>query len=94
MGPHLVFSQKADPGDGLFDLILVREDQRDMMVNYISKLLKKQKAKFPIEPVNAKKLTINWVGKDVHADDEVIKNYKPSNINISLLDSLLEVIVD
>lgn len=93
MGPHLVFSEKADPGDGLFDLVLVREDQRDVMVNYIKKLLKKQKAKFPIAPINAKKLTINWVGKDAHADDEILKNYKPAELNISLLDSLLEVVV-
>jgi diacylglycerol kinase (ATP) len=94
MGPHLVFSQKADPGDGLFDLVMVRDDQRGLMESYITKLLKKQKPKFPIEPINAKKITINWVGKDVHADDEVITNYKPSKVKISLLDSLLEVVID
>ncbi|WP_276088625.1 diacylglycerol kinase family protein [Pedobacter sp. JY14-1] len=92
LGPHLKLSRTADPEDGLFDVVIVTEKQRSKMEAYITGKIRQEKPLFTIKSVQAKKLKIEWLGRDLHTDDQVldIEGYPP--IHISLLDSLLEVV--
>ncbi|HKG07739.1 MAG TPA: diacylglycerol kinase family protein [Pedobacter sp.] len=92
LGPHLKLSRTADPEDGFFDVVIVTEGQRQKMEDYISGKIANKKPTFSIKPILTKNLSITWQGKDVHADDQVIKVYEPPVLKISLLDSLLEIV--
>ena len=93
LGPKLKLSKDADPGDGYFDMILITKDQRELFQTYLKQCLNDEEPEFPIKPVKVRSLTIQWNGKDVHADDEILKGYKGEEIQVSLLDSLIEIVV-
>jgi diacylglycerol kinase family enzyme len=92
LGPHLKLSEKADAGDGYFDVVVVNEDQRSELSAYVSKKCALEEPAFPIKPIKVKNLKIYWEGKDVHVDDEVLKTSQPITFDVSLLDSLLEIV--
>ncbi|MFU1855667.1 diacylglycerol/lipid kinase family protein [Sphingobacterium sp. NGMCC 1.201703] len=93
MGPRLVLASDADPGDGQFDIIVVTADQRQELVAYIDGLLKKKNVTFNIKPIRASRLAMEWQGTEFHIDDEC-KGYTGQRLKISLLDSLIEIIVE
>lgn len=92
LGPHLKLSKTADPEDGLFDVVIVTESQRQKLLNYLEGKIANREPAFTIKPMLTKKLSIYWQGKDMHADDQVIKVYEHPELDISLLDSLLEMV--
>lgn len=94
LGPNLKLSEKANPGDGFFDVIIVGADQREMMEKYILNTAKGKDMIFPIKPILAKNIEISWQGSDIHVDDEIYTKEKKYALSISILHSLLEVIVN
>lgn len=90
LGPNLKLSEKADPGDGFFDVVVVSEDQRSLLCEYLFNKCKGKEVVFPFKPMHTKHLSVTWNGKDAHIDDEVIKKYKGDTLSINILDSLLE----
>jgi len=90
LGPKLPLSEKADPGDGFFDVVMVPESQRALLCEYLSDKCKGKDVMFPFKSIQTKSLDIAYSGKDAHIDDEVLKKYKASKIRIKILDSLLE----
>lgn len=92
LGPKLRLSKDADSEDGYFDVIIVTEKDRKKLEKYLNDKLNSKEPIFPIQPILTKYLSIQWDGKDVHGDDEVIKISRPVDLKISLLDSLLEMV--
>jgi len=92
LGPHLKLSRAADPEDGFFDVVVVTEKDRSRLEKYISGKIGQEKPLFSVKSIRTKHLKIDWLGKDVHADDEVLKVYEHPSLRISLLDSLLEIV--
>jgi diacylglycerol kinase family enzyme len=90
LGPNLKLSEKADPGDGFFDVVMVAADQRALLCEYLSSKCVGKSVVFPFKSFQTKCLSISWEGKDVHIDDEVIRKYKGNAVDINILDSLLE----
>lgn len=93
LGPKLMLSKDADPGDGYFDMILIDADQRELLQNYLIKCLNNEEPEFPIKSVKVRNLFIQWNGSDIHADDEILKGYKGEELHISILNSLIEVVM-
>lgn len=91
LGPQLKISKDADSEDGFFDVVIVTEKDRKKMETYLSNKIGLKDPVFPIKPIRTKSLHINWKGKDMHADDQVIKTNHPI-LKISLIDSLLEMV--
>lgn len=91
LGPKLNLCSEARPGDGYFDIVMVGSNQRELLQSHIDQLLAGKKTKFPIQAIRTKKLTIEVKGKDVHADDQLIKTYGQQQLEISLLEGLIEV---
>jgi len=94
LGPNLKLSEKADPGDGFFDVVIVGEEDRAIMEKYIEDIASGKNLPFPIEPILAKEIDIKWKGTDLHIDDERLSDQKKYKLSISILHSLLEVIVN
>lgn len=92
LGPKLKLSKDADSEDGLFDVVIVTEKQRAKMEDYVLKKTVLKDPVFPVKPIRTKSLRIIWEGTDVHGDDQVIEIKKSADLEISLLDSLLEMV--
>jgi diacylglycerol kinase (ATP) len=92
LGPKLKLSKDADSEDGLFDVVIVTEKQRAKMEDYVLKKTVLKDPVFPVKPFRTKSLRIIWEGTDVHGDDQVIEIKKSADLEISLLDSLLEMV--
>ena len=94
VGPHLKLSPDADPGDGYFDVLLVRESERALLSSYFEKRKTQERIKFPVKSIRTKSLTINTSCRDLHSDDQVLENTSTSPMHIKNLDSLLEFVVN
>ena len=82
IGPNLFLAPHADPGDGLFNVALVREEERDAFVDYIEKLGKGGEPQGNFDVVTGKNITIEWRGTSLHVDDERIEMDKPAPIRV------------
>ncbi|WP_285009041.1 diacylglycerol/lipid kinase family protein [Pedobacter faecalis] len=92
LGPRLTLSLDADPGDGYFDVVVVNEEERPQLEKYISDKCASKNPVFPFKSIRAKKLQVEWAGKDVHIDDEIFEASDPAKFDVFLLDSLIEIV--
>lgn len=93
LGPRLVLAPGADPGDGRFDVLLVSERQRARLLAYLEKLAQGIRARFPFRTIKARRITIRWEGNDMHIDDQLNRKYVPVTYKVSLLDGMLDFLV-
>jgi len=93
IGPNLYLAPDADPGDGEFDVVLITENQRKALAEYVRKKIDGKEVQFDFPLLKAKDLQIFWDGKHVHVDDEYYKIDKPVKIKIELRQGLLEFLL-
>lgn len=94
IGPNLTLAPAADPGDAFFDIVLVKEDQRSALAEYVRRKIDgEEEARFELPLVKGENLEITWNGRHVHVDDEYVKLAKPAKITIEIRDGLLEFLL-
>ncbi len=94
IGPNLNIAPHADPGDGRLEVILVTEEQREQLANYILHRLENGKEEpFFHEALSAKKIEIVWEGGQLHTDDQLIPIKKSKKIKIEVEKGLLDFLV-
>lgn len=93
IGPNLVLAPKANPGDDLLEVVLVNEQNIEVFRKYLDALLKGKDTDSPIKPIEAKKISLLWAGKEMHIDDKVVKMTSNENIGISLMEEMLDFFV-
>jgi diacylglycerol kinase family enzyme len=93
LGPKLALAPDADPGDGKFDVILISERKREKLLQYIEKIGSGINAGFPFKTIQGRNIQVKWMGKHMHVDDQLIKEYKPVPLEIKLLESMLDFLV-
>lgn len=79
IGPNFELSPAAHPGDGYLDLVLIPEEKRAQLLDYIQKM----KDEFADEEdlwdmafsMRVKKAEIEWQGSHVHVDDEIVPDF-------------------
>lgn len=90
IGPNLHLVPMADPGDGVFEVVLVTESQREEFAQYVlNKIMGKDEQPF-FNILKAKKLKVLWDGKHLHVDDAYIKLEKKTEIKIELQEDGLQ----
>jgi hypothetical protein len=74
MGPRVKLAPDADPDDGLFEVVRIREDKRDSLLAYINGLLTETLDELPsVEVSRGRRLEITCnEGFPFHVDAEVI----------------------
>lgn len=73
-GPRLKLAPDADPGDGLLDVVCIKESDRDNLLTYAKGLLAEELTELPSVTVHrGKQLTLSWDGFPVHLDAEVCR---------------------
>jgi diacylglycerol kinase (ATP) len=71
-GPRLKVAPAADPNDGLFDLVCIREENREGLIRYMGGLLTETLVELPsVEHIRGRHLQWEWDGFPVHVDGEV-----------------------
>jgi diacylglycerol kinase (ATP) len=71
-GPRLKVAPTADSADGLFDLVCVREDNREALSRYVRGLLTESFVDLPsVEHIRGRCLELAWDGFPIHVDGEV-----------------------
>ena len=93
IGPNLKLAPLADPGDGVFEIVLIDESQRHEFAEYIQNKLKDREKPFGFTTLKAKHLEIFWDGEDAHVDDQYVQLKKNTDVRIELLHGLLEFFV-
>lgn len=85
VGPHLKFAPAADPGDGLLDVICIRNDQRAGYLDYLRGLLAEELHEIEgVEVYRVPRLRVGWGGFPVHLDAEVCPpgfDYRDEKLN-------------
>jgi diacylglycerol kinase (ATP) len=93
IGPNLNLAPEADPGDGFFDVVLIPEDKRKELADYVMSKIKDNEQIKSFATIRAKSLKIYWEGDSVHADDEKIKIDKPREINVNIQTEALKFLI-
>lgn len=93
IGPNLCLAPNAEPGDGKMEVVMITEQQRRKFARYISNQILEIEDEFLFDTVKAEKIRIISTNKDAHADDEIVKTRKVTEISISMHDTKLEIMV-
>ncbi|GGH09047.1 diacylglycerol kinase [Sphingobacterium alkalisoli] len=89
IGPNLILSPSAETDDGLFDVVIVDEAQREEFAQYIKELITDAEATFSWKTFKAKELTIECDSKHMHVDDELVLPLK-NPLLLEVRDNVLE----
>jgi diacylglycerol kinase (ATP) len=102
VGPKLQLAPEADPGDGYLDFVFVAEDERDEMLDYLTKRRQSAEA-FPRLTVHrGMHLRVIWQGSEVHVDDKIwldkedeaaTEDSRPTAIDVTVESHALEFLV-
>lgn len=72
VGPRLKFAPEADPGDGFFDVVQVKENKDETLLAYAAGLFMENLDKYEsVIHSKAKTIEIQWTGFPLHIDGEV-----------------------
>lgn len=77
IGPNLKLAPQADPGDGFFDAVWIREDERKRLIEYLEHRLNKEEATPPFHSLACRRVHLEWAGAQVHIDDQLEKKEQP-----------------
>ena len=93
IGPNLFLAPEADPGDGLFNVIVIPEADREKFASYVLNKINGKEEEYAFLEVKGKNVTISWEGTHVHVDDEVVKLKKKKEIKLELIENLFRFLV-
>lgn len=93
IGPNLFLAPDAHPDDGVLDVVLVPERDKQKFAAYIANKIEGNEESADFTTIKAKKVVIGWEGTHVHVDDEVLKINKEKEVEIEIKEGLLEFLV-
>jgi diacylglycerol kinase (ATP) len=93
IGPNLLLSPNADPGDGSFEIVLVPDEDRQQLADYVKARISGEEANFEFPIISGSKVEIHTEDTLLHADDEMISIEEPVAITVELQAGILEFLV-
>ena len=70
IGPHLHLAPDADPGDGLFDVVLASHDQCAELLEYLGHRLEREATLPALTVHRGRRLELVWGEPEIHFDDD------------------------
>ena len=71
VGPSMFLAPGGKPGDGLLDVVLVTEDERAHVLEYLNKWQKNRERRAVLPTRRGRRLKIEWTGYELHIDDKL-----------------------
>jgi len=69
IGPRLHLAPDADPGDGLFDVVLASHDQCAELLEYLGHRLEREATLPSLTIHRGRRLELGWAEPEIHFDD-------------------------
>jgi diacylglycerol kinase (ATP) len=93
IGPNLDLGPDVEVNDGMFDVVLLTEDHRAALSEYISAKLEGKEKEHAFKIIKGRNIKLLWQGSEGHVDDQRIRIKKPEEIRIEVQAGLLEFLV-
>jgi diacylglycerol kinase (ATP) len=93
IGPNLHLAPDANPSDGMLDVVLIHEDQRDEFAAFVKEKIEGRDPTSDFEVFKTKKIEFYWEGTDLHVDDEVVTLKEAYKVKIEIFEGLLEFLL-
>ncbi|WP_165929577.1 diacylglycerol/lipid kinase family protein [Pseudocnuella soli] len=93
IGPNVMLSPLADPGDGEFEVVLIPEAQREKFSEYLEGRMEAETEAYHFHTLKGKKININWGGTRIHVDDKMVQLEKGIDVSIELVPGALSFLV-
>lgn len=94
-GPNLQLAPRAKAGDGYLDLVLVREEKRSLLIDYVTQIIKGQEQVQKLDEfaefIKVKKIKMSSKLAKLHVDDILIDDYSGYEINITINSGSLSI---
>lgn len=71
VGPNMFLAPDGKPGDGLLDVVLVTEDERARLLEYLNKWQDNRERLAVLPTRRGRRLQIEWTGYELHIDDKL-----------------------
>jgi diacylglycerol kinase (ATP) len=71
VGPNLHLAHDSKPGDGHFDVIMVKEEQRDRLRYYLEHWQENRERLAMLPSLRGTRLEMEWTGFELHIDDKL-----------------------
>jgi diacylglycerol kinase family enzyme len=71
VGPSMFLAPEGKPGDGLLDVVLVTEDERARLLEYLHKWQENRERRAVLPTHRGRRLKIEWTGYELHIDDKL-----------------------
>lgn len=92
VGPNLTLAPDADPSDGLFDLVIAREEHRSEIDRYLRHRVDGRAARLELPTRRARAVDIDgW--EEVHIDDEVRLGSSLGTISLRVEPAALSILI-
>jgi len=91
IGPNLVFSADATPADGLFQVVMAREEHRGEIARYLEGLLDGRDHRLWLPSQRARHVTLQGT-TDIHLDDRVLSTSADRTVSMCVDAAALEVL--
>lgn len=91
IGPNLVFAPDASPLDGLFHVVMAREEHREEITRYLQDLLDGRDHPPSLPLQSARQVTLQGA-TDIHVDDQVLSSPADGTVSIHIDARALELV--
>lgn len=93
IGPNLVLSPGADPGDGEFEVIVVPESQREEFAGFVANNVAGAEQPFSPMTLRGKNIMIKTPVTELHIDDELVDAKKAVKVRIKPEHAMMEFLI-
>jgi diacylglycerol kinase (ATP) len=84
MGPSLTFAQDADHSDGLLELVLYTEADREALYSKIESMMHGKKVEMHAPALRASRFSIRSSATEFHVDEDAVENDPESTLQIEI----------
>ena len=92
VGPSLFLAPDSRPGDGTFDAVVVREAERERLLNYLASWQENRERLSVLPTRRGKRLRMQWTGFELHIDDELLPGGESAPVELSVGELSVEMI--
>ena len=92
VGPSLFLAPDSQPGDGTFDVVVVRETERDRLLNYLGTWQENRERLSVLPTRRGRHLRMRWSGFDLHIDDELLPGQDVGTVELAVGDLTVELL--
>ncbi len=89
IGPNLELAADNDPADGVFEVVVIRGDEKEKFSAYLQQRINGEDLPYTYHTIRGKDISISWQGTHIHVDDAIVKLEEGETVEIKMRPGLL-----